>query len=465
MHASVKNVLLVTIDSLRYDYVSCYGEVANTTPTIDTLAEDGIKFGEAIATASHTKDSFPGILTSSLPSEQGCHHISEDKTSIAEVFRNEGYTTAGFHSTPMMNASNNYDSGFNTLVDLAEHESAEGKFNSFLQFIPSSLLGLGHQLVERYNLVDRAAGTESTVDANELTDNVIGYLAENREPRFLFVHYMDAHTPYKPPEKYQQEFVGEQLSDERIGEVNDALLSNKNLSRGNPGNVQKGDLELAKELYKGTIRFVDEEIKRIVNTLKQQDEWEDTLLIVTADHGEEFGEHGGFFHGQKLYEEVIRVPLIIAGGQAVNHHVESQVSLLDLAPTILDLSGIPIAESMLGETLASAVQYGQPTTEYALAESTVKQLGQDVGRTIACRAADGRKLIWNESEVEWCDSEFEFYDLVEDPDESKHTIDGISQSSLEDLKESIELLKQGEIVQDEIDHAAEDRLKSLGYLE
>jgi len=464
MSDDIKNVLLVTIDSLRYDYVSCYGEPSNTTPNIDSLADSGIKFEEAIATASHTKDSFPGILTSSLPSEQGCHHISEEKTSIAEVFRDAGYETAGFHSTPMMNPSNNYDRGFDTFVDLADHDSASA-LSSVGDFLPTPLLDIGHRFVEQLNLLGHTDEVDSVVDASDLTSRGIDSFSTSSPPRFLFVHYMDVHTPYNPPEEYYENHVSGDLSQEEIERINNELLSNKNQFRGDPDDVDREDLELAKELYKGTIRFVDDNIGTLVDELKQQDLWEDTLMVVAADHGEEFGEHGGFFHGQKLYEEVIRVPFILAGGAVESHTVEDQVSLLDLAPTVLDLSGQSPAESVLGESLASATDQQQPSTEYALSESTVKKLGQDIGRTISCRSSDGRKLIYNETDSEWTDNEYEFYDLEEDPEEEQNLIDDIPESRIEDLKERIEFLIEGEIVQDDFDDAAEDRLKSLGYLE
>lgn len=464
MTLGVDNVLLVTIDSLRYDYVSCYDETVDTTPNIDSLAESGIKFEEAIATASHTKDSFPGILTSSLPSEQGSHHISSDKTSIAEIFRENSYNTAGFHSTPMMNPANNYDRGFETFLDLADNDDPS-TLSSAGKLLPMPLIDIGHRLVERFNLFGKADEVDTMVNANDLTSRALDYLSTSSTPRFLFVHYMDVHTPYNPPAEYYEDNVSGILSSEDIEQVNNALLSNKNKYRGDPEEVNQEDLELAKELYKGTIRFVDDNIGTLVDELKKRDCWNNTLLVVAADHGEEFGEHGGFFHGQKLYEEVIRVPFIISGGAIESHTVEEQVSLLDLAPTVLDLCGQSPADSMLGESLASAVNKQQPSSEYALSESTVKKLGQDIGRTISCRSSDGRKLIYNETDPEWTDSEYEFYDLEEDSGEQQNLIDEVSESQIEDLKERIDFLIEGEIVQDDFDDAAEDRLKSLGYLE
>lgn len=458
------NVIFLTIDSLRHDFVSCYGKISNTTPVIDELADSGVKFQEAVSTASHTKDSFPGILTSSLPSIQGSHHISDDKTSIAEVFRDNGYNTLGLHSTPMMNATNNYAKGFDTFLDLADDEQPHIDISSVLDYIPNTVLDSVHRVVERLNF----AGVEqvdSVVNADDLTEKFLDHFSPSETPQFYFIHYMDVHTPYSPPVSYYEEFISEDISDEKIEEVNELLLANKNTFRGDPDSVSDRDLEIAKALYKGTVRFVDDNIGEIVTDLKNQGEWENTLLVISADHGEEFREHGGFFHGQKLYDELIRVPLILAGGTVPDHHVEKQVSLLDLAPTIIDLCGLSTPDSMLGESLGEAVLSEQPKTEYALSEATVKRLGKDIGRTISCRSADGRKLIFNETDPEWADTEFEFYDLQEDPNEQENIIETVLDDEIQDLQEQIKDVAQGKITQDDMDAMAEERLKSLGYLE
>jgi arylsulfatase A-like enzyme len=464
MTTKANSVLLITIDSLRQDFVSCYSDSPVTTPCIDTLADTGIRFEEAISTASHTKDSFPGILTSSLPSEQGRHHISPDNISVAEAFQQDGYETAGFHSTPMMSSSNNYDMGFGTFVDMAGDDTHTG-ISSIKSHFPKPLLSIADQIVERFNIVGYADEVSLTVNAADLTERVLEYLTKSTSPQFLFVHYMDVHTPYTPPKEYIQEYVSKDLSDRKIQEINNSLLANKNSVRGNPDLVQQEELDLAKDLYRGAIRFVDNQIKEIVDTLKEQRKWKNTLIIVTSDHGEEFGEHGGFFHGQKLYEELLRVPLIISGGVVENHTIKNQVSLLDLAPTILDLSNIDIPETMSGKSLSEIAQGGQPTTKYALSETTVKKLGEDIGRTISCRSSNNKKLIYNEDDPEWTKSEFEFYDLNTDPNETQNLFNHIHHDQIQDLRKHIDELANGRIAQDEMEDAAEERLKSLGYLE
>ncbi len=364
----------------------------------------------------------------------------------------------------MMSMTNNYANGFDTFLDLADHEEARFDISSILDYLPNRVLDNAHRLVEQLNFAD-VEQVDSVADATKLTEQFQEHILKTETPRFCFIHYMDVHTPYTPPARYYKNFLSSDISEQKINEVNDLLLSNKDLFRGDPASVSERDLEIAKALYKGAIRFVDDNVGELVNHLKNIGEWENTLLVISADHGEEFREHGGFFHGQKLYEELIRVPLIFSGGAVPNHHVENQVSLLDLAPTIIDLCGLSPPDSMLGESLGNTVITKQPKTEYALSEASVKRLGTDIGRTISCRAADGRKLIFNETDSDWSDTKFEFYNLQEDPNEQDNLIGTVPDDELQDLRERIESLAQGEISQDDMGGVVEDRLKSLGYLE
>jgi arylsulfatase A-like enzyme len=191
---------------------------------------------------------------------------------------------------------------------------------------------------------------------------------------------------------------------------------------------------------------------------------DETITVITADHGEEFLDHGGFFHGQKLYEELLHVPLLIEGPEIDNGTRSEQVSHLGLAPTLLDYLEVSVPESMIGEPYTALFNRSDDGNEFALAESTVKRLGQDVGRVIACRHESGLKLIFNEGETEWTADEWELYDLREDSEEKHNVYHDTNNQILSEMKGHISGIREG-TVQDEEVEVAEQRLKDLGYID
>jgi len=457
------NLILITIDSLRADHVGSYGHNRSVTPTLDRLAEEGVQFTNAVSTASHTKDAFPGMFSSVLPSVQGKHHLDGSYEPLAVSLSNTGYETIGYHSTPMM-ASYDYAAGFDEFEDLADSSPTSKTNQNIAELVPSSLIKPLHRIVKRYGRTNGIDSVDSRASAEEATDAAVKYLNRHNEPFCLFVHYMDVHTPYWPPREYIDQYAN-QIPDIQIEKLNNHLLANKDSIHGNPNAISDLDLNKVQRLYDAAIRYVDDSIERLLETASHQDLLNDSLVVITADHGEEFRDHSGFFHGQKLYEELVRVPLVCWGSGIPQQTIDVQISHLGLMPTILKHLGHDVPQTATGASYASLFSNKEGGEEFALAETTIKRLGQDAGRVIMCRHESGMKLIYNEEIPEWGTEQWELYDLMEDPNEQNNIFDSNYGRVVSQMKERITSLKAGVIAQDEASEEIINRLENLGYTE
>ena len=306
------NVLLVSIDSLRADHLGAYGHANDTSPTIDALAREGALFETAISSAPWTIPAHATMLSGLPPEVHGVtsyqRSLAPEAITLAEVLRDAGWTTAAFVSGPTVMAQYGFAQGFasydESMVEPDRHKSARGQTSP-------GLVKLVDGFLRRWNDDGRKA------------------------PFFVFLHMWDVHYDYAPPPPYDRMFDPDYRGDVTA----DDFTRNARIN----AKMDPRDLAHVRALYDGEIRYTDDHLGRIVATLRALDVLDDTIVVVTSDHGEEFFEHGLKGHGVALYDEVIRIPLVvrwparIAGGQ----RVREQVRLGDLAPTILGLAGVP----------------------------------------------------------------------------------------------------------------------------
>ncbi len=326
------NVVFVTIDTLRADHLGCYGYERDTSPFLDSIAKDGTLFKDTSAPAAWTKPSTGTLLTGLYPSRHGAlYHgsklqIPEGLQTLAEAFQDRGYVTAGFVSNPNIKQVFDFDRGFDLFFDSPVKDTVT------LACIRGTLFGnvlmrlLRHQFNWKYEN-----------DALDMNQHVMPWLANNaHQGFFLYVHYIDPHIPYSPPTKYRDEFA----RDHGLVVFND---------RKERVGVDRYDAE---------VRFADDGLKELVGALKAQGIWDETIFLVTSDHGEEFFEHGVLGHGYSLYQGVIHVPLVFHGpGIPKATAVTRPVQIVDLAATVLDLAD-PAGVTSFGDgsSFAAAMQ-------------------------------------------------------------------------------------------------------------
>lgn len=312
------NVVLVSIDTLRADHLGAYGYRPPTSPHLDGLARQGIVFENVSAQAPSTLLSHASIFTSQIPQHHAASHIrfrplAESAVTLTERLAEAGYDTASFNSGGQLVRAFGLAQGF------AIYDQGPDSFSGPLE---RSLAWLE----ERRNRADQ-------------------------DPFFLFLHTYEVHHPYTPRPADLQVFAGhyrgtlpDQISVELLDRLNHA---------GQPPSAE--DLAHIVAAYDAEILSVDRGIGRLVEYFERRDLLDVTLWVVTSDHGEEFGEHGLVgWHSHTLYEELLRVPLILRLPEALwaGRRVASRVASIDIAPTLLDLLGLPPAPTFEGRSLA-----------------------------------------------------------------------------------------------------------------
>jgi arylsulfatase A-like enzyme len=448
------NVVFVTIDTLRADHLGCYGYPRPTSPFIDGLASEGTLCKDASASASWTKPSTGTLFTGLHPSRHGAlyHgsllHVPDGKQTLAEAFRSHGYVTAGFVANPNLKRVFAFDRGFDVYFDSPVEDTVTLACIRGTWFGRLLMEFLRHQFNWNYEN-----------DCVRMNSEVLAWLEKNRQQRFfLYLHYIDPHIPYDPPARYRDEFAqdhGTALFNERKRRV-------------------------GIDLYDGEIRYCDEAVKALVAKLREYGLWEDTLLVLTSDHGEEFFEHGVLGHGFSLYQEVVRVPLILRGPNVpVGAVLDSPVQLLDLPATVLALAGTGVKEFGDGSSFHARLRaLDEPEHQDIYLESEFGQDDSDPRSFVFTGLRTGRwKLVLTEENQFFPPSDPRYgtgalYDLVADPEERRNLFraddnQALIQGMMERLRRHSQYLAEHgfrDVPPAALTPEIEAELKALGYI-
>lgn len=417
MKLETPNIILITVDSLRADHLGCYGYSRNTSPNIDSLASRGALFLEAISNGGQTPDAFPVILASTLPSVERVRTKAAPPpgTALAELLREAGYQTAAFHSNPFLSRFYGYGRGFDIFSDSLEELSLwKGRIwvramaRRQRRLITKTLTRLVARILKPvlFRVVRRPI-----VTAEKITNQGQSWLKEHQERFFIWLHYMDVHHPYLPLPQYLGQFRAQPLSRRKMAGLYRKMLKD-------PEKLSPSEVATLIDLYDADIRYVDDTIGLLLGSLGSN--LANTIVIITADHGDEFGEHGRFGH-QSLYDGIIRVPLVIAGpGIKGSTLVKQQVSLLDLAPTVCELVGVDKAQGFQGGSLLPLIRGGGEVTKGTMSILTKSDWGR---RFIAYRTPEWKYILTESLDGANTVLSEEVYDLRNDPQE-RHNLHG-----------------------------------------
>lgn len=465
----MRNILLITVDCLRADRLGYGRSLRQLSPWIDELAKASTVFTQAFATGPRTAESFPAILASTYSlSIGGSWELPEDIQSLAQVVGKAGYATGGFHSNPFLSTSLGYGRGFDTFWDSSDQTPVTSKVGA--RIMPrirydSAQYRVLRRLVRRF---EASVGMAHYVPAEKVTTMALDWLQRQTGPFLLWVHFMDMHYPYAPP----QDLV-RQLRAGGISRRQQADLLVRSLEQ--PQNLTETQAHMLGDLYDAGLLYVDQQVQRLLDAVETQAGGDETVVILTGDHGEEFMEHGQFGHASlihlpdgdrariRLYDELLHVPLIIRAPGLSAGAIDSLVSLVDLPPTAADLAGVPIPESWQGVSLKPRMN-GQAAESHSGVFSGYAVHAEMAYPLVAYRTAHWKYIH------DGAFGNHELYDLVEDPAE-KNNCYTPNHPAVSSLQEAVQQhlhftgFSPHPAVESTMDAELKERLVGLGYLE
>ena len=421
-----ENVALISIDALRADHLSQAGYRRETSPTLDRLAADNVSFTNAISASTHTREAVPSLLTGRYPDEavDGSYHLA---ARTIPGYLDPEVASAGFHSNPFVSRAYDYGDDFDVFSD--DVRIGQHKFVVLLQ-----------------RALDKLRNSHYA-RASDINDRSLDWVEGTDGPFFLWNHYMDVHGPYEAPDEYQLRYRDEVVGPNRAQKLYRRAIRD-------PESITDAERRTLVDLYDAEIRYLDDALDEFVDRLHEAGRG-DTLLVITSDHGDAFGEHGYYEHPRRLDDELLRVPLLLVHPDLDPASVTTPASTLDVLPTVVDaLGGTPPdgPGASLFDLLANDDAYADRIV-YAQARGEDEESGSmrfgaygPAGRATLVRDIDSGDV------VEDCDGEADptVADALRD-----HSARRISNASSDEAATD----------DDEVNDAVESRLEALGYRE
>lgn len=489
------NVIVITMDTTRFDHLSCYGYHRETTPYLDGFAKESVLFKNAYSPSPWTLPAHASILTGMYPAKHGARDnadftryllqrygnelsgslsldvpgfagqtvlsLADENTTIAELLSAQGYKTAGIISGPWCMKKFGIGQGFDFFDDTLYNPDFDLACFTIAKIVAGFTSPL--DLITEYGIEDWGKS------APQVNDRALHWLENNyTHPFFLFLNYFDPHHPYSPPRHFRE-------ADTRNSEN---VLEKFNNPAGEPGLI-KGQRRLLHavlskkhtlseseraallSLYDSEIRYLDYHLHRLFETLKRLNVYDRTMIVVTSDHGESFGEHDIMTHGFSLYEGELKVPLVIKypSSQSRRGVVEDPVSLVDILPTIMSSLGFALPEGVQGRPWPAR---GRPL----IAESynnweKILLYGNRFNRDLKALYDGHFKYIWGTNGCE-------LYEIYNDPKELNNLVEEMPervtemQAALDEWLKSFTPETSRNVTT--IDKSTEESLRSLGYL-
>ncbi len=431
------NVLLILPDTLRADHLGCYGYHRQTSPNIDKFADECLFFEKAFSPSPWTKTAVGSILTSLYPHEHGAYkwadNLNNQSLTLTEIFRNKNYRTFSAQANGLITSRYGFHQGFQIYKEMTNDL------------------------------------------AENLTDEFVTWLNRNkRRPFFAYLHFMDTHYPYKVPGHYTRTYASEGQSALNLDE-----LKSQDIRLLTEMGMAQNDKDHIVDLYDDSIVYFDIHFGRIIDALRANQILDKTIVILLADHGEEFWRHGSFGHGHTLYNELLHVPLLIRYTKILPaKKVPFPVQLIDLYPTILSLTRVDSDHEIKGKDLLPAILNDREAKRVIYFEGILHG-GEKRGVY-----KDGWKLIQNTAErynrmsfdplgeltqfkYPELEKEYEFYDIQEDFNEV-HDLFNRQTDILKETKRLLQVFKRDNLLlQEQRQRQLSEKLKdfrSLGYI-
>lgn len=479
------NVIILVMDTARADIVN-KGDV---TPNIDSIASDGAMYTRAYSAAPWTLPSHASLFTGMYPSKHGTHaghkKLSSKWETLAEVFSKNGYESRGISNNIWISDSFGFEKGFDQLTknwqyfqsdtDLGKIGLTKHANDSIWSSAVETIL-TGNPVINLINGLYTKYHFEYARDNGAYRTNkrVRSWLdsRDNSEPFFLFLNYLEPHLEYRPPEEFANQFLPENI------EYDDAMTLSQNAWKyiTNQVDLSSKDFDILKALYKAEICYLDKKIGELKDNLINEGEWENTILLILGDHGENIGDHGLMDHQYCLYDSLIHVPFVAHGGPFTNlGKVEKLVQLVDICPTLTDVLSLEsegMAEQTQGVSIFNESTRSSIIAEYLTPQPSPDAIRRRVGdpnnvikrydRSLKAIQTDDFKLISGS------DGEIELYPVNYMPNEDKNItseypeiVESLSKK-LDNWSSSFQTSEYSR--ETDIDAETQGRLEDLGYI-
>lgn len=485
------NVILIIMDTARSDHLSCYGHSRKTTPNIDEIVKHGVLFENAFSAAPWTPPSHASIFTGKYPS----HHktfgrniqFKNQNASLAQVLSSNAYRCIGVTSTPLLGLGSGFETGFHKYVEMNNQDF---------------LSNLGHVKLWIKNIIRTIIfGPDmSAFKVTELVKSLLRKQCKESAPFFLFINYLNCHIPYDPPRPFKELFCSnfkesslyakEYLLTRTLGRTTETV-SDKDLDiqklqwiasgRGGAAystkklQVSEKEWGVVKSWYDGEIAYLDFLIGDLIDFLRDSGLFDNTLMIIASDHGENFGEHGLAGHALSVYDSVLHVPLIVSFPSLVSkeRRIRNLVSTIDIYPTILDAVDIKLEEGISGKSLLPfedrkihdfiCAEYAGLHRAYAFGTRTISREFSRIDKGCKCvRNLVYKYIITRDGSSE----KEELYNVLRDPSEQLN-IAAEHPDEASNLKEQLQsALDLSYFGPQELPDSRriKDRLRELGYI-
>jgi arylsulfatase A-like enzyme len=468
------NVILISLDAVRSDHLGCYGYPRNTSPYIDRLASRALLFTNAFSTSSQTLESVPSLFTATYPVTHRvrtfANALPERILTMPQIFKLFGYKTALFSSIGVVSESFGYGRGIDDYsgpeTHLIYHTILFFTIKKFSLLKIPILDTLSKGSLRLFSVLVSFKYTTPPSDPNLIRQNLASWINAHKDERFfIYVHFQGGHAPYKPPYPYSRLFDPEYPHDPITKSPKGTGLF---LPFVEGTALQERDIKNLIAQYDGEIFYHDENIGMLLDHIKKLGLDRNTIIVITADHGEEFYEHRGWEHGHSLFDEVIHIPLIVYVPGIIKNArtIDALVSSVDIMPTLLGLCGIAARFSfpykIAGVDLSPDIVSGNhiQSRKFILAE--VYQGGHQArcyrtNRYKAIQAEYGKKI------------EHMVFDLEADPQEQDNIYEQEKEISNDLFAQMESAVKEAEKLsfrprQTIVDEKLKELLKSLGYL-
>lgn len=459
------NVLVIVMDTVRADHLSLYGYARDTSPNLKALAQDSVVYTHAQSAADITLTSHASLFTGMYPSWHGAYckapeasygrPLLKNVPTVAEILQGQGYTTLGVASNLYLRSAFGLDRGFQEFRIERPVPMLSDENRCQLRRPLRRLLNLVTDTAQ----FDRLNSSAEEID-NQFFHTLDGRANATQAPFFGFINYMDAHFPYIPPAPWDSKFPG------KVSTLTKDYLESEQYGISNGGDTPADYRSYCISQYDGGIAYMDAQIGRIVTGLKQRGLYDNTMIVITSDHGEAFGERHHVEHGNSPYQNLLHVALLVKypkslqqGSTGKGLH-DAPVSLIDVAPTVLQVAGIPAPPAMQGISLLG----GAAPQASLFSETFACQVIQSVD----CSGCSSRAMVaWPLKYIVFSNGKRQLFKLDVDPDEAREMS---ATASAESAALGQTILAWGRTIpvqstqQMKLSPDEERRLRSLGYV-